>query len=170
MNKKTYPLTLVDEIQERLNRLSVYLSNHADLPMTVHAETEDHTTIDILRSCIRQLMDVTVAHRSGVMRPLFCRAAHWQAIYRIMVDYNLGASEGDFVGFSKLATQIMPEGCRVPFSYDALRDISKTPFVRPFAKWHYDNVYFRTRKPYEQMNQVATAFLQLLKEKGLVKG
>ena len=110
-----------------------------------------------------------VADRHGRVRPLFHKASHWQAIYRILVDYNLGAADGDFTGFKTLAVQIMPEGCRVPFSYEALRGISKTAFVRPFAKWHYDHTYFQTRMPYESMYQVAHTFLELLKEKGLVK-
>ena len=68
-----------------------------------------------------------------------------------------------------LAVQIMPEGCRVPFSYEALRGISKTAFVRPFAKWHYDCTYFQTRKPYESMYRVANTFLGILRANGLVK-
>ena len=169
MNKRTYPLTLMDEIHERLNLLREYYASHAEPSTVLYAETEEQGTVDIIRTCIRQLMDMNVADCDGRVRPLFHKASHWQAVYRILVDYKLGAADGDYIGFKNLAVQIMPEGCRVPFSYEALRGISKTPFVRPFAKWHYDRAYFRTRMPYESMNQVAGAFLELLKEKGLVK-
>ena len=122
-----------------------------------------------IRICIAQLMDMNVPNPKGRMRPLFHKASHWQAVYRILVDYHLGAADGDYFGFKTLAVRIMPDGCRVPFSYEAFRNISRTLFVRPFAKWHYDSTYFQTRKPYDNMYQVASTFLQLLREKGLVK-
>ena len=168
MKTKTYPLTLVEEIHERLNLLREYYIRQSEASLVLPVETEERGTLALIRSCIRQLMDITVADRQGRVRPLFSKATHWQAIYRIMVDFNLGAAEGDYIGFKALVVHIMPEGCRVPFSYEVLRGISKTPFVRPFAKWHYDRTYFTTRLPYESMYQVAHAFLQLLKEKGLV--
>lgn len=169
MINRTYPLTLMDEIHERLNLLREYYASHTAPSLVLASEPEERTTIAAIRTCIRQLMDMDVADRHGRIRPLFHKASHWQAIYRILVDYNLGAADGDFTGFKTLAVQIMPEGCRVPFSYEALRGISKTAFVRPFAKWHYDHTYFQTRMPYESMYQVAHTFLELLKEKGLVK-
>lgn len=169
MKTKTYPLTLVEEIHERLNLLREYYIRQSEASLVLPVETEERGTLALIRSCIRQLMDITVADRQGRVRPLFSKATHWQAIYRIMVDFNLGAAEGDYIGFKALVVHIMPEGCRVPFSYEVLRGISKTPFVRPFAKWRYDHTYFHTRLPYESMHQVATVFLDLLKEKGLVK-
>lgn len=168
MNTKTYPLMLVDEIHERLNLLREYCTAHPEPLYLLSPEAQGRGNVAAVRQCICQLMDMNVADRRGHIRPLFHKASHWQAVYRILADYNLGAADGDYMGFRTLAAQIMPEGCRVPFSYDALRNISKTPFVRPFAKWHYDRTYFTTRLPYESMYQVAHAFLQLLKEKGLV--
>lgn len=169
MKTRTYPLTLMDEIHDRLNLLREYFASHAEGTPALLDETAERDTTALVRSCIGQLMLMNVADRLGHVYPLFSKATHWQAVYRILADYNLGAVEGDYMGFKSLAEDIMPEGCRVPFSYEALRNISKTPFVRPFAKWHYDRSYFHTRKPYESMHRVAAAFLELLKEKGLVK-
>ena len=169
MTQRTYPLMLMDEIHERLNLLREYMASHTDPLLVLPSEPEEPGVLAIIRSCIRQLMDMNVADADGRVRPLFRSALHWQAVYRILVDYNLGAADGDYMGFKNLAPQIMPEGCRVPFNYNALRNISKTPFVRPFVKWHYDRTYFRTRTPYESMTRVATEFLKLLQEKGLVK-
>ena len=169
MKTKSYPLTLIDEIHERLTLLREYCGTYADLPLMFPAETAEDETFAAIRSCIRQLMEASMTDRNGRVQPLVHKASHWQAIYRIMVDFNLGAADGDYIGFKALAAQIMPEGCRIPFSYEALRGISKTPFVRPFAKWHYDCTYFQTRKPYESMYRVANTFLGILRTKGLVK-
>ena len=169
MNNPIYPLTLMDEIHERLTLLREYFAGHADAPSVLPCETHEEEIVATIRTCIRQLMDMNIPDPKGRVRPLFHRASHWQAVYRILVDYDLGVTDGDYFGFKTLAVRIMPDGCRVPFSYEALRGISKTPFVRPFAKWHYDSTYFQTRTPYDSMCQVATALLQLLREKGLVK-
>ena len=169
MNNRIYPLTLMDEIHERLALLREYFDGRTDAPSVLPCETQEEETVAIIRTCIERLMDMNMADAKGRMRPLFHKAVHWQAVYRILVDYRLGAADSDYLGFKNLAYRIMPNGCRVPFSYEALRGITKTPFIRPFAKWHYDSTYFHTRNPYDSMYQVARTFLQLLREKGLVK-
>ena len=169
MNTKTYPQVLVEEIQQRLDQLRTYIDARAVPTGLASAPTAGVRTDDAIRRCITLLMDINVTDARGRERPLFCKAAHWQAVYRILVDFHLGASDGDFRGFQSWVPSIMPQDCRVPFSYEALRGISKTPFVRPFLRWHFDSTYFRTRSPYDSMHRVAQTFLRLLEENGLVK-
>lgn len=126
-------------------------------------------TDDTIRRCIGRLMQMTETDGRGRDRPIFRKAAHWQAVYRILVDFDLGAADGDFKGFAEWVPRITPSDCPVPFSYESLRDISKTLFVRPYARWQFDNSYFRTRTPYDSMCRVAGTFLQILCEEGLVK-
>ena len=161
MKEQVYPLALVDEIQQRLELLREKLSGYTKL----EADVQENS----IRQCILQLMDMDVADHRGRMRKLFFQVSHWQAVYRILVDYKLGAVDGDYIGFSSWMQRIIPADCRVPFNYEAFRSISRTPFVRSFVKWHYDSTYFQTRLPYENMVRVAEAFLLLLKENGLVK-
>lgn len=161
MKEQVYPLALVDEIQQRLELLREKLSGYTKLEADVQE--------NIIRQCILQLMAMDVADHRGRMRKLFFQVSHWQAVYRILVDYKLGAVDGDYIGFSSWMQRIIPADCRVPFNYEAFRSISRTPFVRPFVKWHYDSTYFQTRLPYENMVRVAESFLLLLKENGLVK-
>ena len=169
MKKPINPLTLVDEIHERLVLLQECIIGMSDASPVPPCDTKEKKNLSAIRDCIRQLMDMKVTDCKGRLRPLFHSALHWQAIYRILVDYNLGVTDGDYFGFKTLAERIMPKGCRVPFNYEALRGISKTAFVRPFAKWSYDSTYFKTRQPYDTMYSIAHAFLALLREKGLVK-
>lgn len=117
----------------------------------------------ILQRCIILLMEAK--NKKG--RYLFRSKNHWQAIYRIVVDRKLGVADGDYAGFESLVWQIEPPSCRIPFSPSALKQISKTNFTKPFSRWCYDPVYFKTRKPYDQMVAVATRFNELLEENGL---
>ena len=169
MKEQIYPLALVDEIQQRLNLIREFFDGHAEPSVEKPAATQKGNEEMKIRRCILQLMDMNVPDHRGRMRPLFYKASHWQAVYRILVDYKLGAVDGDYIGFSSWMQRIIPADCRVPFNYEAFRSISRTPFVRPFVKWHYDSTYFQTRLPYENMVRVAEAFLLLLKENGLVK-
>jgi hypothetical protein len=169
MNTPINPLTLMDEIHERLDLLREYFIGRTDASPVPPCNTKEKKNLAAIRDCIRQLMDMKTTDRNGRVRPLFHSACHWQAIYRILVDYNLGATDGDYFGFKTLAERITPKDCRVPFNYEALRGISKTAFVRPFVKWSYDSTYFKTRQPYDTMYGIAHAFLVLLREKGLVK-
>ena len=169
MKEQIYPLALVDEIQQRLNLIRELFGGHAEPSIVIPSVPQkDVQEMEICR-CILQLMDMNVPDHRGRMRPLFYKASHWQAVYRILVDYQLGAVDGDYIGFSNWMNRIIPDGCRVPFSYEALRGISRTVFVRPYAKWYYDSTYSQTRLPYESMVRIAEAFLQLLKDNGLVK-
>lgn len=120
-------------------------------------------TEPVLRRCIVLLMEAK--DKKG--RYLFRSKNHWQAVYRIIVDRQLGVADGDYAGFESLVWQIEPPVCRIPFSPSALKQISKTNFTKPFSRWCYDPVYFKTRKPYDQMVVVATRFNELLEENGL---
>lgn len=131
----------------------------------VHAFNDLATgTEPILRKCIALLMEAK--DKKGCY--LFRSKNHWQAIYRIIVDRQLGVSDGDYAGFESLVWKIEPHGCRIPFSPSALKQISKTNFTKPFNRWCYDPVYFKTRKPYDQMVAVASKFNELLEENGLL--
>lgn len=120
MKEQVYPLALVDEIQQRLELLREKLSGYTKL----EADVQENS----IRQCILQLMDMDVADHRGRMRKLFFQVSHWQAVYRILVDYKLGAVDGDYIGFSSWMQRIIPADCRVPFNYEAFRSISRTPF------------------------------------------
>jgi hypothetical protein len=117
----------------------------------------------VLRTCIALLMEA----RDDKGHYLFHGKNHWQAVYRIIVDRQLGVADGDYAGFDSLVWQIEPPKCRIPFSPSALRQISKTNFTRPFERWCYDPAYFKTRKPFDQMFGIASRFNELLEENGL---
>lgn len=120
-------------------------------------------TEQTLRRCIVLLMEAKDENGKFLFR---CKS-HWQGVYRIVVDRQLGVADGDYAGFESLAWRIEPSGCRIPFSPSALKQISKTNFTKPFLRWRYDPVYFKTRKPYDQMVRVVTKLIELLEENGL---
>lgn len=91
---------------------------------------------------------------------------HWIAIFRIIVDKNLGASNTDYLGFCNMIDALKPEGFRVPLKQNNLKAISKTMYHKPFDKWKYDSTYNSTRDPYDKMVKIATRFKEILEENG----
>jgi hypothetical protein len=131
----------------------------------------DIPSVNILRNDIEQTLCKCIVllmeAKDSKGKYLFRSKNHWQAVYRIIVDRKLGVADGDYAGFESLTWKIEPPGCRIPFSPSALKQISKTNFTKPFHRWCYDPVYFKTRKPYDQMVEVATKFSELLEKNGL---
>ena len=111
---------------------------------------------------IEALMD----EKDGEGNYLVSQGNHWIAIFRIVVDKNLGASNTDYLGFCNMMNGLKPEGFRVPLKQDNLKKISDGMYTNPFDKWKYDSAYNPTRKPYDKMVEIATRFKEILEENG----
>lgn len=122
---------------------------------------------DSLRSQLRECLALLMQERIG-SEPLLNRQSHWQAVYRILVDKGYCA-DSDFNGFDSFIRGVMPEVVNKPYTKGSVKMISQTPFVRPFGEWKFDPLIFKTRKPFERMVAVASRFLTLMDEHGLVK-
>lgn len=122
---------------------------------------------DSLRSQLRECLALLMQERFG-SEPLLNRQSHWQAVYRILVDKGYCA-DSDFNGFDSFIRGVMPEVVNKPYTKGSVKMISQTPFVRPFGEWKFDPLIFKTRKPFERMLAVASRFLTLMDEHGLVK-
>ena len=112
--------------------------------------------------CIETLMD----EKDEKGKDLVSKGNHWIAIFRIIVDKNLGASNTDYLGFCNMIDALKPEGFRVPLKQNNLKAISKTMYHKPFDKWKYDSTYNSTRDPYDKMVKIATRFKEILEENG----
>ena len=96
-------------------------------------------------------------------RYLVTRKVHWQAIFRILVDRGIYPDGTDYRGFCYYMEEVFPtEEYRVPLSYQSLKGISRTMYVRPFAEWRYDAVYGISRQAYERMYRIAATLNELL--------
>lgn len=116
-----------------------------------------------LVSCIEKLMN----EKDEKGDYLVNKGNHWIAIFRIIVDKHLGASNTDYLGFCRLMKELKPEGFRIPLKQDNLKRIANGVFSNPFDKWKYDPIYNPTRKPYDEMVDVARRFKEILEENGL---
>ena len=96
-------------------------------------------------------------------RYLVTRKVHWQAIFRILVDRGIYPDGTDYRGFCCYMEEVFPTAeWRVPLSYQSLKGISRTMYVRPFAEWRYDAVYGISRQAYERMYRIAATLNELL--------
>ena len=96
-------------------------------------------------------------------RYLVTRKVHWIAIFRILVDRGIYPDGTDYRGFCYYMEEVFPtEEYRVPLSYQSLKGISRTMYVRPFAEWRFDAVYGISRQAYERMYRIAATLNELL--------
>ena len=119
------------------------------------------STLEAIRQSIVLLMEERYEDKL-----LFNRQAHWQAIYRILVDKGY-CRESDFDGFDAFIRRVMPEEVNKPYKKESVKQISKTDFALPFDRWHYDPQTSTTRKPYDRMVAVTGRFKEILEQKGL---
>ena len=131
-------------------------------------ETASHSTRHKdgeLEECIRQSIALLMEEQYGD-EPLFNLQAHWQAVYRILVDKGY-CRDSDFDGFDAFIRTVMPEKVNKPYKKDSVKQISQTDFVKAFDKWAFDTVTSKTHKPFDRMVAVAQRFRRILEEKGL---
>ena len=96
-------------------------------------------------------------------RYLVTRKVHWQAIFRILVDRGIYPDGTDYRGFCCYMDGVCSaDGYRVPLSYQSLKGISRTMYVRPFTEWRYDAAYGISRQAYERMYRIAATLDELL--------
>ena len=118
-----------------------------------------------VEECIRQSIAQLMTEQYGD-KPLFNLQGHWQAVYRILVDKDY-CQDSDFNGFDAFIIRVMPMNVNKPYKRDSVRNINKTDFNKPFAKWEYSAVTSGKREPYDRMVAVASRFKAILEEKGL---
>ena len=115
--------------------------------------------VEDLGGSLNRLLD----YREADGRYLVTRKVHWQAIFRILVDRGIYPNGTDYRGFCYYMEGMCPVGgYRVPLSYQSLKSISRTMFVRPFTEWRYDAVYGISRQSYERMYRIAATLNKLL--------
>ena len=112
---------------------------------------------------IAEALSKLMSFRGPDGRYLVTRKVHWQAIFRILVDRGIYPDGTDYRGFCYYMEGMCPVGgYRVPLSYQSLKSISRTMFVRPFTEWRYDAVYGISRQSYERMYRIAATLNKLL--------
>lgn len=127
----------------------------AEPPIQPEAPTE------LIRHSIMLLMEERMGDEA-----LFNLQSHWQAVYRILVDKGY-CRDSDFDGFDAFIRMVMPEEVNKPYKKESVKQISKTDFILPFNRWHYDPQTSLTRKPFDRMVAVARRFLEILELNGL---
>lgn len=116
---------------------------------------------------IRQCIELLMAEKYGNSdEPLFNIQAHWQAIYRILVDKDY-CRDSDFDGFDAFIHTVMPEKVNKPYAKASVKQISQTDFSKPFKEWVFDHQTSKTRKPFDRMVAVTQKFLDIIEENRL---
>jgi hypothetical protein len=121
------------------------------------------TIEDKIAMCLDRLMLIT-----NDKKRIFYKQKHWIGVYRIMVDYGLGITNGDYKGFCDCIKQIHPEEFAIVLTRDSIKDAPDGRYNVPRKEWKYDPLYHNKREPYDEMCMVADTFEGLLREAGVI--
>lgn len=114
---------------------------------------------------LREVLTQVMSLRYGD-QPLFRRQYHWQAVFRVMVDYHW-CNTGDYDRFGFIVSQIMPEKVNAPYKRDSVKSISQTMFQKPFCEWYYERVMCGSRRAYDRMCVLTQKLFELVDANGL---
>ena len=168
-----YYYDLSDEERQSIFEFDMMLQLiHQEMMTTQTGETQpvpqnngvDTSSLSPVEECIRQSIAQLMTEQYGD-KPLFNLQGHWQAVYRILVDKDY-CQDSDFNGFDAFIKRVMPKKVNKPYKRDSVRNINKTDFNKPFAKWEYNAVTSGKRDPYDRMVALASRFKAILEEKG----
>ena len=127
------------------------------------SESSQASKTKSLTSALTLALKRLLHYRTPDGRYLVTRKVHWIAIFRILVDRGIYPDGTDYRGFCYYMEEVFPtEEYRVPLSYQSLKGISRTMYVRPFTEWRYDAVYGISRQAYERMYRIAATLNELL--------
>lgn len=117
----------------------------------------------LIISCIETLME----ELGSDGKPIFKFQNQWMAIFRVIVDKNLGASKDDYKGFCDWINRLKPDGFRIKLSYESLKKINDNIYSKPYKNWRYDCSYNSSRKPYDDMVNIVEHFIKILENNGI---
>lgn len=145
---------------------------YQQIPPTNNEKKEDVDISDIddeedsdesnLLSCIETLMSEKESNGDW----LVSQGNHWIAIFRIVVDKNLGVSESDYTGFCNMIDRIKHKEFRIPLKLDNIKKITDSNYTQPFDRWRFKTSYCKTRRPFDKMFSVAKRFKEILENNG----
>jgi type I restriction enzyme R subunit len=113
--------------------------------------------ITVLKECISRFMQY------GKKNPLFSKARHWEAIYRIAADKGF-IIDGDY-GYFKNVIDRMNLSLPVAVSSSLIERLNKGVYAQDFADWTNEGLTERGCKEYEDIKQSAEAFLKIVEER-----
>lgn len=91
-----------------------------------------------VKSSILKLLDLKCDDRY-----IFREPKHWICIYRVLVDKDIfGIKDSKYKSFENLINDLSPEGFRVPFDYNTLKNITKSVYHKHLNEWdNSDSIY-----------------------------
>lgn len=125
-------------------------------------DDEEDSDESKLISCIETLMSEKESNGDW----LVSQGNHWIAIFRIVVDKNLGVSESDYTGFCNMIDRIKRKEFRIPLKLDNIKKITDSNYTQPFDRWRFKTSYCKTRRPFDKMFSVAKRFKEILENNG----
>ena len=119
---------------------------------------EEATRLEILKSCITKLLNYSYYKRNTV----FCKLRHWEAIYRVAVDYGF-TIDGDFSYFKTVIDGMNLQDLPYTLTPNFLANHHVGIYTKDLKDWTSEGLEGKELSEYEDIKKCAYVFESIVK-------
>ena len=119
---------------------------------------EEATRLEILKSCITKLLNYSYHKRNAV----FCKLRHWEAIYRVAVDYGF-TIDGDYSYFKAVIDGMNLQDLPYTLTPNFLSNHHVGIYTKDLKDWTSEGLEGKERSEYEDIKKCADVFETIVK-------
>lgn len=119
---------------------------------------EEATRLEILKSCITKLLNYSSYKRNSV----FCKLRHWEAIYRVAVDYGF-TIDGDFSYFKTVIDGMNLQDLSYTLTPNFLANHHVGIYTKDLKDWTSEGLEGKELTEYEDIKKCAYVFESIVK-------
>ena len=119
---------------------------------------EEATRLEILKSCITKLLNYSYHKRNAV----FCKLRHWEAIYRVAVDYGF-TIDGDYSYFKAVIDGMNLQDLPYTLTPNFLSNHHVGIYTKDLKDWTSEGLEGKERSEYEDIKKCADVFEAIVK-------
>lgn len=114
--------------------------------------------MEILKSCITKLLNYSYHKRNAV----FCKLRHWEAIYRVAVDYGF-TIDGDYSYFKAVIDGMNLQDLPYTLTPNFLSNHHVGIYTKDLKDWTSEGLEGKVRSEYEDIKKCADVFEAIVK-------
>ena len=116
-------------------------------------DLEEATRLEILKNCITKLLNYSYNKRNAV----FCKQRHWEAIYRVAVDYGF-TIDGDYNYFKSIVDGMHLHNLPYALTPNFLANHNVGIYAKDLKDWTSEGLEGKELSEYEEVKKCADIF------------
>jgi type I restriction enzyme R subunit len=125
-------------------------------PLSVK-DLPEEKRVDILKKCISQLLGY------NPKKSVFSKQRHWESIYRVAADYGF-VIDGDYQFFKDIVDRMAIQNLPGTLSVGLVKRLNSGVYEKSLEDWTSEGLTGRSLQEFEDIQQCAKAFEQIVKE------